>query len=225
MGRCGQQDFEVGITLPIFSFIKGARGASNPPLSKGESLSPPFCKGRPGGINIDPERMMDRFTHQLNRYGNLLERILSAFVGVALAGFAATVIVEVFCRYFLGFSLYWSNELATYLFIYLVFFGGSVALKRGELINVAFVKDRLPPKWQNGASLLVFLVMMAFSLMASAFSTVLIQTSLKTKTVSPAMLIPMSIVYLPIFVGFAFLAFFSFIGFVNAIVHGYSKER
>jgi TRAP-type C4-dicarboxylate transport system permease small subunit len=168
---------------------------------------------------------MNQFTHDLNRIGNLLEKMLSAFVGVALAGFAATVIVEVFFRYFLGFSLYWSNELATFLFVYLVFFGGSVALKRGELINVAFVKERLPLKWEKGVTLFMFIVMMAFALMASAFCTVLIQTSMKTKTVSPAMLIPMAFVYLPIFLGFGFLAFFSFIGLVNTVFRWQMKER
>ena len=168
---------------------------------------------------------MNQFTHNLNRIGNLLEKGLSAFVGVALAGFAATVIVEVFFRYFLGFSLYWSNELATFLFVYLVFFGGSVALKRGELINVAFVKDRLPLKWERGATLFVFLIMLAFSLMASTFCTVLIQTSIKTKTVSPAMLIPMAFIYLPIFLGFVFLAFFSFIGLLNTMLRWHKKER
>jgi len=171
------------------------------------------------------EKRMPHFAHQLNRIGNLLEKMLSAFVGVALAGFAATVIVEVFFRYFLGFSLYWSNELATLLFVYLVFFGGSVALKRGELINVAFVKERLPLKWERSATLFVFLIMLAFSLMASTFCTVLIQTSVKTKTVSPAMLIPMAFIYLPIFLGFGFLAFFSFIGLVNTMLRWNMKER
>lgn len=158
---------------------------------------------------------MSRLVRQLNHLEAILERALSTLVGIALAGFAVTVIVEVFCRYGLGFSLYWSNELATYLFIYVVFFGGSVALKRGELINVAFVKDRLPPPLRRGATLFVFLVMFLFSSLASAFSTVLIQTSIKTKTVSPAMLIPMAFVYLPIFVGFGLLAFFSFAGLVR----------
>ena len=168
---------------------------------------------------------MNQFAHDLNRIGNLLEKMLSAFVGVALAGFAATVIVEVFFRYFLGFSLYWSNELATFLFVYLVFFGGSVALKRGELINVAFVKDRLPIKLERMVTLFMFLIMMAFSIMASTYSTVLIQTSIKTKTESPAMLIPMAIVYLPIFLGFVFLAFFSFTGLVNTGLRWQMKER
>lgn len=168
---------------------------------------------------------MSHFTYQLNRCGNVLERGLSIFVGVALGGFAATVIVEVFFRYFLGFSLYWSNELATLLFVYMVFFGGSVALKKGELINVAFVRDRLPPKLQKGTTLLMFLIMMAFSTMASAFCTVLIQTSIKTKTVSPAMLIPMAFIYLPIFLGFGFLAFFSFIGLTNTMLQPSSKEK
>ncbi len=158
---------------------------------------------------------MSRFLRQVDRLEAFLERVLSTMVGIALAGFAATVIVEVFCRYCLGFSLYWSNELATYLFIYVVFFGGSVALKRGELINVAFVKDRLPPPLKRGATLFVFLVMFVFSALASAFSTVLIQTSIRTRTVSPAMLIPMAFVYLPIFVGFGLLAFFSFVGLVR----------
>ena len=179
----------------------------------------------PPPIFVDQEKMMDLFVHQLNRIGDLLEKSLSVFVGVALAGFAATVIVEVFFRYFLGFSLYWSNELATFLFVYLVFFGGSVALKRGELMNVAFVKERLPLKWERGATLFVFLIMLAFSLMASTFSTVLIQTSIKTKTVSPAMLIPMALIYLPIFLGFGFLAFFSLIGLINTLAHWRMKER
>jgi TRAP-type C4-dicarboxylate transport system permease small subunit len=168
---------------------------------------------------------MDRFAQNLNRFGDLLERCLSALVGVALAGFAATVIVEVFFRYFLGFSLYWSNELATLLFVYMVFFGGSVALKKGELINVAFVRDRLPPKLQRGTILLMFFIVMAFSIMASTFSTILIQTSIKTKTVSPAMLIPMVFIYLPIFLGFGFLAFFSFVGFTNTMLQVFFKER
>jgi len=67
--------------------------------------------------------------------------------------------------------------------------------------------------------------MMAFSMMASAFCTVLIQTSIKTKTVSPAMLIPMVFIYLPIFLGFGFLAFFSFIGFTNTMLQPSSKEK
>jgi TRAP-type C4-dicarboxylate transport system permease small subunit len=107
----------------------------------------------------------------------------------------------------------------------LVFFGGSVALKRGELINVAFVKERLPLKWEKGVTLFMSFVMMSFSLMASTFCTVLIQTSIKTKTVSPAMLIPMALIYLPIFLGFSFLAFFSLIGLVNTTLHWNMKER
>jgi len=168
---------------------------------------------------------MNRFAEGLNQFGSLLEKGLSAVVGVALAGFAATVIIEVFFRYFLGFSLYWSNELATYLFIYMVLFGGSVALKKGELINVRFVRDRFPGPWRKGAILLMFTIMIVFSFAASAFSTVLIQTSLKTRTVSPAMLIPMALIYLPILLGFGFLGFFSLIGFVNALATPSSLEK
>jgi len=160
---------------------------------------------------------MNRFAQGLSRLGDNLERILSIAVGAALGGFAATVIVEIFFRYFVGASLYWSNEVATYLFIYMVLFGGSVALKKGGLINVAFIKDRLSPKWQRSANFLVFLIMAIFSILASAFSTVLIQTSMHTKTVSPALGIPMVIVYLPIFLGFGFLALFSLIGLSNTM--------
>jgi len=53
----------------------------------------------------------------------------------------------------------------------------------------------------------------------------LIQTSIKTKTVSPAMLIPMVFIYLPIFLGFGFLAFFSFIGFTKIMFQPSSKEN
>lgn len=186
-------------------------------------IDPPSHSSREGENPLI--KRMTPFVSKLNRIGNLLENFLSMFVGIALAGFASTVILEVFFRYFLGFSLYWSNELATYLFIYLVFFGGSVALKRKELINVAYFKDHLPLKLRNFAELLTFLVMMAFSFVAAGYSTILIQTSIKTKTVSPAMLIPMAIVYLPIFLGFGFLGFFSFIGFLNSVLNLNDKGK
>jgi len=79
-------------------------------------------------------------------------------------------------------------------------------------------------KMESGATLFVFLIMLAFSLMASAFCTVLIQTSIKTKTVSPAMLIPwpLSISHLS---GICILGLFSFIGLLNTMLRWHKKER
>ncbi len=130
-----------------------------------------------------------------------LDRLLDAVTIVILVVLLGVVGVQIFARYVLNHSLYWSEELARYLFIYLVFLGAAVALRRDGHIRVSFLVDRLPAGLQRATAVLVDLVVLVFA------GTVLWQSVRLAAMVwtvpTAAMLIPWTFVYLGILLGMA----------------------
>lgn len=67
----------------------------------------------------------------------LLVVLCSAVVAIAL--------VAVFFRYALNHSLFWSDEVVRYLFVWFTFLGAAVALRDREHIRVEYFVELLPP--------------------------------------------------------------------------------
>ena len=70
---------------------------------------------------------------------------------------AVTVALQVFFRYVLNHSLFWSEELARYLLVWLTFLGASAAYYRKVHPGIDFLYDRLPASIQKAALLAVHL--------------------------------------------------------------------
>jgi TRAP-type C4-dicarboxylate transport system permease small subunit len=68
------------------------------------------------------------------------------------------VVVQVIARYVLNHSLFWSEELARYLLVWLTFLGASVAYHRGVHPGVDVIFTRLSFRWQQGARVGIHLV-------------------------------------------------------------------
>jgi TRAP-type C4-dicarboxylate transport system permease small subunit len=83
-----------------------------------------------------------------------------------ILGISMTVIValQVFCRYGLNRSLFWSEELARYLMVWLTFLGATTAYRRGMHPGVDVLTTRMPSGLRRGFALLVHLISMAFFL-------------------------------------------------------------
>jgi TRAP-type C4-dicarboxylate transport system permease small subunit len=71
---------------------------------------------------------------------------------------AMLVAVQVFCRYVLNQSLFWSEELARYLLVWLTFLGASTAYRRQAHPGVDILYTRMPPKIRQGCSVLIHMV-------------------------------------------------------------------
>lgn len=84
--------------------------------------------------------------------------------GLALFGFsmAAIVMLQVFCRYVLNHSLFWSEELARYLLIWLTFLGASSAYYRKLHPGVDLLTQRLWRPLQKACKISVYLISMSF---------------------------------------------------------------
>lgn len=67
-------------------------------------------------------------------------------VAAAMAVMAAVISGEVFCRYVLNASIYFSEELSRFCFIWAGFLGASLALREGGHIGVTLLVERLPAR-------------------------------------------------------------------------------
>lgn len=94
---------------------------------------------------------IERVSIACNRYAEYLLLLL----GMSMT---ATVIVQVFSRYVLNHSLFWSEELARYLLVWLTFIGATVAYHRNMHPGVDFLFKRLDRKTRDRTRQLVHLV-------------------------------------------------------------------
>lgn len=77
-------------------------------------------------------------------------------------GFSMTLLVavQVFCRYVLNQSLFWSEELARYMLVWLTFLGASCAYHRKVNPGVDFLYARMPPQLKRISSIMTHLASM-----------------------------------------------------------------
>ena len=93
-----------------------------------------------------------------------LSRSINRWIEFFLFGFGLSmsiiVAVQVFCRYVLNHSLFWSEELARYLLVWLTFLGASVAYYRNVHPGIDVIYARMPNSIQKITAITVHLVSM-----------------------------------------------------------------
>ena len=98
----------------------------------------------------------------IERVSKACNRWAERFLLVLGVSMTATVILQVFCRYVLNHSLFWSEELARYLLVWLTFIGATVAYHRNMHPGVDLVFKRLDRKNRERIRRLVDLVSLFF---------------------------------------------------------------
>ena len=133
-----------------------------------------------------PASLLDRLSRALN---SIIERCL---FGIGLS-MAALVAVQVFFRYVLNHSLFWSEELARFLLIWLTFLGASVAYHRRAHPGIDTVTLLLPPYLKKTAAVCVHLASLAlFGVMIIYGCQFAYFVRLQ---ISPALVLPKWIIY------------------------------
>ena len=107
--------------------------------------------------------------------------------------------LQIFSRYVLNHSLFWSEELARYMFIWLVFLSGAMVLRQDRHIQVTVFVDLLPAAVRGAALILGDLLMLGFSLTVCVEGIRL--SRLVWTVLTAAMEIPWALVYLGIILG------------------------
>ena len=130
-------------------------------------------------------------------------------IAALLAGMCALALLQVVVRFVLdalgiNLSVPWSEELARYFMIWLIFLGAAYGCRRGQLISLTLVVDNVPPKVRRIAGVLSALVCVAFYLLLVQVGLVAIRAGLVE--MSPVLQFPKACVYAAMPIGAAAMA-------------------
>ena len=121
-------------------------------------------------------------------------------VSVVLLLMVGVVFLQTFCRFVIFQSLSWSEELSRYLFVVIIVLGMNLAISKHLFVRIEIIDNYLKGKAKMVMNVVRQLIMM-FTNMIFVYSAykLIIVSGYQT---SPAMGMPMSILYALIFVGY-----------------------
>jgi TRAP-type C4-dicarboxylate transport system permease small subunit len=116
------------------------------------------------------------------------------------------IFAQVVMRYVFRNSVFWSEELARYLFVWQAWVASSFATKHSKHINLDIVINLCRPRAKEALFWLAHVIWLSFALYITWKSAGLTNTIFSRKTVSAAMQIRMGWVYLAVPFGCAMMS-------------------
>lgn len=120
---------------------------------------------------------------------------------------AVVVLTATFARYSRLFSMFWGEEVARYVMVYLGYIGIALAMKRRAHIGVAVLTDMV--KTKTGKRLVIIvqaMIILAFCCIISGFLLTIIGKQMVIGQTSPALAIPIWVPYAGVPLGMILLA-------------------
>lgn len=120
--------------------------------------------------------------------------VMALMVGISLLTFA-----QVIFRYFLNYSLYWSEELARYVLMWITFIGASIGFKHKAHMGIDFIVRRLGADGRKVMALIIDVVtgIMAIVMLLWGYQLAMFVSM----QFSPALFLPMTVPYISIALG------------------------
>jgi C4-dicarboxylate transporter DctQ subunit len=128
------------------------------------------------------------------------------------------VFVQVILRYIFLYSSRWTLEVSRYMMIWAVLLAAGPALKRGFLVGIDMVVERLAPRIRIGIACLIRVVMgvLAGTILVQALK--LVQSQLEMGQMSPAMELPIAYMSMALPVGLGVFLFFLAVMLYNDVL-------
>jgi len=109
---------------------------------------------------------------------------------------------SVFARYVFNSALSWAEEICRYLFVWSAFLSASMCLRKRSSIKIDMLLTMFPPLFQRITLIVGDLVMLWFFWLVFNGGWNTVQSLIRSGQTSPALLLPMYIVYFSLVVGF-----------------------
>jgi len=131
-----------------------------------------------------------------------MQNVINVIIGVILFGIMCIVLLQIFTRYVIFYSLPWSEELSRYLFVVMIMLGINIGISKNMMVRIDLIDNFLS---ENAKRMLEI----GRDIIALVIASILFYSSIDlikigSVQISPAMQIPMSTIYLFLFVGFLF---------------------
>lgn len=128
-------------------------------------------------------------------FTHVISKIMVGFYIILVA----TLFLQVLSRFVLKMPFYWTDELARYMFIGMLFFGAGIGFFKEEHIKLEFLTLKLPLKIQNILGIFVKIAIIIYLMIIMFKGFELVQYVYRQTT--PALQIPRSYPYLLIPIG------------------------
>lgn len=131
--------------------------------------------------------------------------VAKALIIVISVVMIAVTLAQVVFRYVIAAPLPWSEELARYCFVWIVFLGGAVGLSRGIHLGVDLLVNALPEQVRRGMDALTSVLIAGFAATVIYASWPVLNMNMFQR--SPALGVQMTYIYaaIPISMGLIFL--------------------
>lgn len=132
------------------------------------------------------------------------ERLEESVLVWLMIGISCIMFLQIIMRYLFNMPLTWPEELSRYLWIWTVFFSMSYSIKVGNVLRVDVVTEFLPPHLKKILEIVLQSVSLVIYAVFSYYSVVVLKSLIVSQRVSPALRIPMYLVYIVVCIGFFF---------------------
>lgn len=149
--------------------------------------------------------MIDR----IERWG---AAILDAVTGALVVAIAAILLLQVIGRYVLEYPFTWPEEMAGFLFVWVIFLGALSAYRGGHMIGISIFVDKLPARWTAAVRLATNLVVVAILVLMIVEGVDATRAAAGMRTTVTGL--SWAYIYLALPIGFALLA----LGYLGAVV-------
>lgn len=146
------------------------------------------------------------------------DRGLEFFTAISMGVLVVDVTWQVVTRFILKNPSDWTEELATYLMIWVGVLGAAVAFSRGAHLGIDYFTAKMKVKMQKVVELFVLICVFTFSVVVLLYGGIqLVIGTFASGQTSPALTLPMGYVYLAIPVSGFFICIYSVEFFIEAL--------
>jgi len=131
-----------------------------------------------------------------------LEEAILVFL---LATISCVMMAQIIARTFFN-SMTWPEEFSRYCYIWSVFLSLGYTIKKGNMLKVGIVMDLLPQKLRKRIEIIVNVIMLVLFVILLRYSIIYTGKVKSSGQFSPAMHLPMWIMYMSTIIGFALAA-------------------
>lgn len=123
-------------------------------------------------------------------------------LGALLIGMAVILLIQILMRAVVGSSLTWAEEVARYFYVWSVFLSLGCTIRSGNILKVDLLLGHLPGLLRRSLQIFLDLIETVFYAYLAYISVSVVGSVRISGQTSPALEIPMYLVYLIIPVGF-----------------------
>jgi TRAP-type C4-dicarboxylate transport system permease small subunit len=158
-------------------------------------------------------KIMKKLLNGVTTIFDVVYRVLCEYSKLVLIVIVLVVSAQVFCRKFLGFSLFWSDEIALLLMVWMAFISMPIGVEKNLHIVITMFFDLFPKTVQKVITKITNVLLISFGVVMVVYGSILIEFT--ASSTLPSTKLPASTLYLMIPVSGVFIIYYSIIDLFN----------